>query len=135
MEDAAGRMPRWNEPSSAGRHTGCHGAAVSVRSAQAGLLFAEEKWTLRILNAVLWKPMGFNQLCRFLVGISPNTLARRLDRLETMGLVDRRVLSTTPPATRYSATAVLRELRPILDGLASWGAAHARTAPEEDRTA
>ncbi|MBJ7609391.1 MAG: hypothetical protein JF887_08170 [Candidatus Dormibacteraeota bacterium] len=46
-------------------------AALSVTDAQAGLLFAEEKWNLRILNAVLWKPMGFNQLCRFLVGISP----------------------------------------------------------------
>ncbi|MBJ7609392.1 MAG: helix-turn-helix transcriptional regulator [Candidatus Dormibacteraeota bacterium] len=58
-----------------------------------------------------------------------------MDRLETMGLVDRRVISTTPPATRYSATAVSRELRPILDGLASWGAAHTRTTPEADRTA
>ncbi len=52
-----------------------------------------------------------------------------------MGLVDRRVISTTPPATRYSATAVSRELRPILGGLARWGAAHAQTAPETVGTA
>ena len=92
------------------------------------MAFAEEKWNLRILSAILWKPMGFNQLCRFLKGISPNTLAKRLDRLEALGLVDRAVISTTPPATQYSATPAARELRPVLEGLAGWGATHIATA-------
>ncbi|MFI5312847.1 MAG: winged helix-turn-helix transcriptional regulator [Candidatus Dormibacteria bacterium] len=91
---------------------------------QAVLTLVEEKWTLRVVSAILWKPMGFNQLCRFLRGISPDTLAKRLDRLEALGLINRAVLSTTPPATRYSATPAARELRPILEALGKWAAMH-----------
>ncbi|MBJ7593971.1 MAG: helix-turn-helix transcriptional regulator [Candidatus Dormibacteraeota bacterium] len=106
---------------------------MSLTTAQAGLCFAEEKWNLRILSAILWKPMGFNQLCRYLAGISPNTLAKRLDRLEMLGLVDRRVICATPPATQYSATAAAGELRSVLV-MARWGARYVGTRqPDADR--
>lgn len=108
---------------------------MSLRKAQAGLRFAEEKWNLRILSAILWKPMGFNQLCRYLAGISPNTLAKRLDRLETLGLVDRTVISATPPATQYSPTAAARELRSVLVDLGNWGARYARSGQPDVRQA
>ncbi len=66
-----------------------------------GLRFAETKWNLRIVAALLWKPMGFNQLSRFLGDISTGTLSSRLGDLEARGLITRTVLSVTPPSTLY----------------------------------
>jgi DNA-binding HxlR family transcriptional regulator len=86
-----------------------------------GLRFAEGKWNLRIVAVLLWKPMGFNQLSRALVGISQNTLANRLDNLEGLGVITRTVLSVTPPATLYTVDRPGRELSDALAGLARWG--------------
>ncbi len=87
----------------------------------AGLRFAEGKWNLRIVAALLWKPMGFNQLSRALEGISQNTLANRLDSLEALGVITRTVLSVTPPATLYAVDRSGRELSDALTGLSRWG--------------
>lgn len=103
------------------------GPALSLRRTQEALRFAEQKWNLQILSAILWKPMGFNQLCRYLAGISPNTLAQRLDRLEVLGLVHRMVISATPPATQYLPTAAACELQPVLVDLGSWHARYVGT--------
>lgn len=86
-----------------------------------GFRFAEGKWNLRIVAALLWKPMGFNQLSRALVGISHNTLANRLDSLEALGVITRTVLSVTPPATLYTVDRPGRELSDALTGLSRWG--------------
>jgi DNA-binding HxlR family transcriptional regulator len=94
-----------------------------------GLRFAEGKWNLRIVAALLWKPMGFNQLSRALVGISQNTLANRLHNLEALGVITRTVLSVTPPATLYTVDRPGRELSDALAGLARWG--ERWLAPEE----
>ncbi len=86
-----------------------------------GLRFAEGKWNLRIVAALLWKPMGFNQLVRVLDGISPNTLARRLDDLEALGIISRAVVTVTPPATLYTVDQPGRELGKAIEELAEWG--------------
>lgn len=85
-----------------------------------GFRFAEAKWNLRIVAALLWKPMGFNQLSRALLGISQNTLANRLDSLEALGVITRTVLSVTPPATLYTVDRAGRELSDALTGLSRW---------------
>ena len=95
--------------------------AMPPASASAGLRFAEGKWNLRIVAALLWKPMGFNQMVRFLEGISPNTLARRLDDLEALGMISRTVVTVTPPATLYTVEQPGRELATAIDELAQWG--------------
>jgi len=96
-------------------------ASRQMDASSEGFRFAEGKWNLRIVAALLWKPMGFNQLSRALVGISQNTLANRLDSLEALGVITRTVLSVTPPATLYTVDRPGRELSDTLAGLARWG--------------
>ncbi len=96
-------------------------ASRQMEASSEGFRFAEGKWNLRIVAALLWKPMGFNQLSRALGGISQNTLANRLDSLEALGVIMRTVLSVTPPATLYTVDRPGRELRDVLTGLSRWG--------------
>jgi DNA-binding HxlR family transcriptional regulator len=48
--------------------------------------------------------MGFNELRRALDGPTAKTLSERLTELRCVGLVERHVEATSPPATRYELT-------------------------------
>ena len=47
-------------------------------------------------------------------------LARRLRELEAAGLIERRVLDTSPVRVEYHLTEMGEELRPVLDELVVW---------------
>jgi DNA-binding HxlR family transcriptional regulator len=80
-----------------------------------------KKWALLII-AILGNEgtKGFNELKKELGSISPRTLSDTLKNLERIGLVDRRILSTSPPTTQYSLTDDGRELREHLIPLLVW---------------
>ncbi len=80
-----------------------------------------KKWALLII-AILGNEgeKGFNELQRELKGISPKTLSKTLKELEQYGLIERKVLSTSPPRVKYSLSSDGWELRRHLIPLLKW---------------
>ena len=85
-----------------------------------------ERWTLLIVREMLVGATRFNELARGLPGLSRGLLSRRLRQMEAAGLLERR-------EDGYALTAAGEDLRPLVFGLAEWGARHAfgNPRPEE----
>lgn len=96
----------------------------------------QEKWVLHILRSLLDGTKGFNELGREIGGANPTTLSQRLDRLERLGIVERRVCSTMPPRTAYELTPAGAELDEVISAIDHWSRRHADSLPgyaaEED---
>lgn len=84
-----------------------------------------DRWTLLIVRDLLVGAHRFNDLARGLPRLSRGLLSKRLDQLERDGLVERRDRS-------YHPTAACEELRPLVFGLAEWGARWAFGEPRAD---
>jgi DNA-binding HxlR family transcriptional regulator len=90
-----------------------------------------ERWTLLVVRELLLGPRRYTDLRRGLPGIGEGLLAARLKDLEALGLVGRRRLFPPASAVVYELTEAGRELEPVLDGLARWGARRL-TGPSAD---
>jgi len=70
------------------------------------------RYTLALLGTIgNAGPIRFGELRERLGGISPSTLAERLEELETTSLIRRDVYAEVPPRVEYSLTAEGRALR------------------------
>ena len=80
-----------------------------------------KKWSLLII-AILGNEgeKGFNELKKELGCISPKPLSDTLKSLESMGLVNKQVLATSPPTVKYSLTQDGWELREYLIPMLVW---------------
>ena len=80
-----------------------------------------KKWALLII-AILGNEgeRGFNELKKELGCISPKPLSDTLKNLERIGLVDKKILKTSPPTVKYSLTSDGRELREYLIPILVW---------------
>jgi DNA-binding HxlR family transcriptional regulator len=85
-----------------------------------------DRWTLLIIRDLLVGAERFNELARGLPRLSRGLLSKRLDHLERAGLVEHR-------DDRYRVTQAGEDLRPLVFGLAEWGArwAFGDPRPEE----
>lgn len=54
-----------------------------------------DKWSVLILAALCQKPLRFNELKRYLDGITQKALTQALRRLERNGILDRRVIPSS----------------------------------------
>jgi DNA-binding HxlR family transcriptional regulator len=91
----------------------------------------ERRWQLSILFAALSGALRFNEFAEAVGGISARMLAERLRDLEQAGLVERRVLPTSPPTVEYRLTSRGRSLAPVIEALRGCAAgAGAHEAPE-----
>ena len=63
----------------------------------------------------------FNEMKRYIRGISYKTLSATLKELEADQLVHREEYPQIPPKVEYSLTERGRSLIPILDGMCEWG--------------
>ncbi len=79
-------------------------------------------WTLPIIHALSLKhPARFNELKRRIEGISSTSLAERLNELDNLGVIERKVyVEETPPKVEYSLTPKGIELTKIIGQLAEW---------------
>ena len=68
-----------------------------------------------------FRVVRFNELKRYINGISYKTLSLSLKELETDGLILRKEYPQIPPKVEYSLSARGQSLMPILDALCEWG--------------
>ena len=80
----------------------------------------QEKWVLHIVRALLHGPKGFNELGRDIGGCNPTTLTQRLDRLESLGLIDKTVCSIMPPKSSYCLTQSGMALQDVIVAISDW---------------
>jgi DNA-binding HxlR family transcriptional regulator len=84
-----------------------------------------ERWTLLIVREMLVGSRRFNEISRGLPGLSRALLSRRLRQMEAAGLIVR-------ADDGYDLTQAGQDLRPIVFGLADWGARHAFGDPRPE---
>ena len=84
-----------------------------------------DRWTLLVVRDLLVGATRFNELARGLPGMSRALLSKRLDQLRRDGLV-------THADGAYRPTPACEELRPLIFGLAEWGARWAFGEPRPD---
>jgi DNA-binding HxlR family transcriptional regulator len=92
------------------------GAALAAALDRVG-----DRWSLRIVHALLVGPRRFGEL-QHRLGIAPNVLTQRLRSLAEGGLVIAEPYQRRPPRYRYVLTLQGRELAGVLRLLAAWAA-------------
>ena len=80
----------------------------------------ERRWQLSVIYAALTGALRFNEFAGAVTGISPWMLSERLRDLEAAGLIERRVIPSSPPKVEYRLTDRGRELGPIIDALRAY---------------
>jgi DNA-binding HxlR family transcriptional regulator len=78
-------------------------------------------WTPNVLWYLREGPRRFNELRRDIVGVSAKVLSQRLQRLQADGMVERRVMPTSPPTVEYELTDLGREILPAVDAIVEVG--------------
>ena len=83
------------------------------------------KYKIRILYALMeFKVVRFNEMKRYIGGISYKSLSQTLKELERDDLINRKEYLQIPPKVEYSLTDRGKSLIPILDSLCDWGDNH-----------
>ena len=95
-------------------------------AATAALTTLGQKWVLRIVRELGSGTRRFCELQDALGGANSATLSQRLRLLEDEGLVDRRVIASTPPWVEYTLTIKGAELRMAIGGIDAWAERWAR---------
>ena len=86
------------------------------------LSLIQGKYKMTILYALMeFQVVRFNELQRYIKGISFKTLSSSLKELERDGLIIRKEYPQIPPKVEYSLSERGRSLMPILDGMCEWG--------------
>jgi len=80
-----------------------------------------DRWSLRVVEALLDGPRRFGELSLHIEGIAPNILVERLRRLERGGVVLTEPYSRRPLRLAYRLSADGHELAGVLRLLAAWG--------------
>lgn len=80
------------------------------------------KYKMTILYTLMeFNVVRFNELQRYVKGISYKTLSCSLKELELDGLVLRKEYPQIPPKVEYSLSPRGKSLMPILDSMCEWG--------------
>lgn len=83
------------------------------------------KYKMLILYTLMeFKVVRFNQMQKYIGGITYKTLSSTLKQLEADGLVSRKEYPQIPPKVEYSLTKRGESLIPILDKMCEWGEQH-----------
>lgn len=82
-----------------------------------------DKWSMLVLQ-VLREPRRFNAIKKRLDGVTQRVLTQTLRRLERNGMVERRILPSSPPGVEYSLTSLGRSLQRPFAALYDWTVDH-----------
>ena len=83
----------------------------------------ERRWQLSIIYAALTGALRFHEFADAVAGISPRMLSERLRELERAGLLERKVLPTSPPSVEYTLTRKGLRLRPLIEAIRAYATA------------
>jgi DNA-binding HxlR family transcriptional regulator len=78
------------------------------------------RWSGAILNALFTDQHRFADIRAAIPGMSDTMLAQRLRELAGAGLIERRVIPSTPVRVEYYLTDRGRELEPVIRELVAW---------------
>ncbi|MEI4486356.1 helix-turn-helix domain-containing protein [Frigidibacter sp. MR17.14] len=86
------------------------------------LLFDQiaDKWSMMILSVLDAGPQRFNEVKRRLEGVSQKSLTQTLRKLERNGLIERRVIASSPVAVEYAMSELGQTLLPPFRALYVW---------------
>ena len=88
------------------------------------------KYKMLILYTLMeFGVVRFNEMKKYIGGISYKTLSTTLKELEADQLVHREEYPQIPPKVEYSLTERGKSLIPILDQLCTWGEEHRQPRP------
>ena len=80
------------------------------------------KYKMVILYTLMeFQTVRFNEMQKYIGGITCKTLSSTLKQLEADGLVKREEYPQIPPKVEYSLTGRGKSLIPILDQMCEWG--------------
>ena len=79
-----------------------------------------KRWTGAILLVLMDGPLRFSEIRQLVPDLSDRLLSERLKELEAEGIVERRVLDSSPPHVEYAVTSKGRALEPSVRALKSW---------------
>ncbi|MCH5254119.1 MAG: helix-turn-helix transcriptional regulator [Lachnospiraceae bacterium] len=83
------------------------------------------KYKMTILYTLMeFNIVRFNEMKKYIGGISYKTLSTTLKELEADQLVSRKEYPQIPPKVEYSLTERGKSLIPILDSMCEWGDMH-----------
>ena len=83
------------------------------------------KYKMSILYCLMeFDAIRFNEIKRYIEGISDKILSSSLKELEADGLVYRKMYPQIPPKVEYSLTELGISLVPILRSICAWGGEH-----------
>src|SRR3954470_17809962 len=78
------------------------------------------RWSGAILRAVLDGAHRYSDLKALIPAVSDTMLAERLRRLEREGLLERRVIPSSPVRVEYHLTDKGAALAPVIEALTTW---------------
>lgn len=99
--------------------------ATEVRKITEALSVISGKWKPTILLYLRYGgTYRFNELRRFIPGITQKMLTSQLRELERDGLVTRTLYAEVPPKVEYSLSDYGKTLEGVLDTMHTWGEQH-----------
>ena len=79
-----------------------------------------KRWMGLVLLVLLKGPKRFNEILANIPGLSDPLLTQRLRELEAEGLVERRVLATSPVRVEYELTEMGRDFEKVAMEISIW---------------
>src|SRR3981081_4907243 len=108
---------RYSPPSKESEHT----PSTAASGVEQAFKFLEGRWKLVILFHLFGgKLLRFSDLERAIPNITQKMLGQQLRRMETDGIVVRKVYPQVPPKVEYSLTTWGQALCPALDAILKW---------------
>ena len=83
---------------------------------------------------VEFQVVRFNEMQKYIGGITCKTLSSTLKQLEADGLIFRKEYPQIPPKVEYSLTSRGESLIPILNSMCDWGYRHRESENKEQRS-
>ncbi|GAC1315625.1 MAG: hypothetical protein NVSMB28_00470 [Collimonas sp.] len=83
-----------------------------------------DKWSMLVLASLRDEPLRFNAIKRRIGGVTQKALTQCLRRLERNGIIERRVITTSPISVEYKITTLGRSLDHPFQALYLWTLEH-----------
>jgi DNA-binding HxlR family transcriptional regulator len=88
---------------------------------EAAMNILGKKWTALILWSLMEGTHRFSEMSSYVPGLSDRLLSQRLQELEEVGMVKRRVYGGRPVLVEYTLTEKGHALRPVMEAIYQWG--------------